>query len=258
MKNAMPVLIAALFICTGCFDVLHYVEVKDDKSVYVDYRLTVGIGNKDAGAEIKQADDSKIFSGFGNGIKKYNPEIRRISNEMETGVELICTAPEKALILPAEDSEYPLLPYKDAKGQYLFISRPKSTATDSNQDANKMIQSMFASSRYRIITGGKFTPKKAVVITNDQETPTRFEPSIYRLGPLTFVDMPLTSIMFKESAVIISATDTIDEKEVRAYFTKRNRERAEAAKKEAEEKKDPAVDDEEKPSSEESSTAKDE
>lgn len=248
MKNVRPVLISILFICTGCFDVMHYVEVKKDKSVYVDYRLTIGIGAKDAGTEIKQADDSKIFSGFGNGIKKYNPEIRRIENDMETGVELICTVPEKALMLPAEDSEYTLIPYKDAKGQYIFISRPKSAAADSNQDANKMIQSMFASSRYRIITGGTFTAKKAVVITNDRETATRFEPSIYRLGPLSFVDMPLISVMFKESAVIISDSDSIDEKEIRAYFTKRNKEREEAAKKAAKDQKDPSVDEKGNPS----------
>ncbi|HNX59925.1 MAG TPA: hypothetical protein PKK43_12565 [Spirochaetota bacterium] len=248
MKKITPVLITALFICTGCFDVMHYVEFRKDKSIYVDYRLTIGVGAKDAGAEIKQADDSRIFSGFGAGIKKYNPEIRRIENDRETGIELICTAPEKALMLPAEDSEYPLIPYKDAKGQYIFISQPKSAAADSNQDANKMIQSMFASSRYRIITGGTFTVKKAVIITNDQETATRFEPSIYKLGPLSFVDMPLISVMFKESAVIISESDTIDEKEIRAYFAKRNKEREEAAKKETENKESPPVDDENKSS----------
>ena len=247
MKALSVIYFAAILLCTGCFDVMHYIEVKNDNSVYVDYRITVAVANKDAGSEFKQADDSRIFTSFGMDVKKLNPSIRRITNEMDSGIEITCTAPEKALTRPAEDAEYTLIPYKDNKGQYIFISRPKNAGGDSNQDAERMAQSMFASSRYRIITGGKLAAKKAVIITNDRGTITRSEPSIYRLGPLTFVDMPLMTVMFKESAVIVSASDTVDEKEIRAYFAKENNERKAAADKAEKENATPTAKDEETP-----------
>lgn len=58
-----------------------------------------------------------------------------------------------------------------------------------------------------------------------------FNLSIYRLGSIYFIDIPMSLILMNESAIIVSFSKTINDANIRYYLTQLNKKREEEEKK---------------------------
>lgn len=224
MRKGCILIIMGLIALTGCFNVVHYIEVKKDKSVYVRYRLTTVLGKDEYKKEKEKEDKDEILSDMGV-VKSLNPVIKDISDEIESGFEISCTAPESAQILPIGKTKITLIPYHDKAGQYILVSYGTMSDADKINDTDKMAAAVFASARYQVILNGTFVPRKAMLVTSAKEGLVRYYPNIYTLGKMTFIDMPASMLMITDSALILSPKETVDDKEITSYFAKRTKER---------------------------------
>ncbi len=224
MKVICGLIAMGIFTLTGCFNVVHYIEVKKDKSVYVDYRLTTVYGKDEYQSKKEKESNDEIFGDMGV-VKSLNPVIKDISDDVESGFEITCTAPESAQVMPNAKAKIPLIPYHDKKGQYVLVSYGTMSEDDKTKDTDKMAAAVFASARYQVILNGAFVPRKAMLVTSGKEGLVRYYPNIYTLGKMTFIDMPGSLMLLTESALILSPRETVDDKEITSYFAKRTKER---------------------------------
>lgn len=220
------IMLCALCACTlpGCFSVVHYIEVKKDKSVYVDYRLTTVYGKDEYQSKKEKESSDDIFGDMGV-VKSLNPVFKDISDDIQSGFEITCTVPASAQVLPDAKAKIPLIPYHDKTGQYILVSYGTMSEEEKKKDTDKMAAAVFASARYQVILNGAFVPRKAMLVTSGKEGLVRYYPSMYTLGKMTFIDMPGSMLMLTESALILSPRATIDDKEITSYFAKRAKER---------------------------------
>ncbi|MEW6525329.1 MAG: hypothetical protein AB1444_01520 [Spirochaetota bacterium] len=232
MKNFNIMLLITLLFTTGCFDfdIVHYIEPKKDKSLFIKFRVTS-----------MYFKDQNNKNAFGNDVIKGNlPDDKNtkvtyqlIQDDITAGIEATITT--KPYSTMSELDKLPLIPYQDKFGQYilLFHNYQKISSSSDFFDSQKIAEGLIAASKYRLAFGNCI-PKKIVIIVN-KENQEKFYPNIYQLGNIYHIDIPMNLVLMNESAVIVSFTNTINDSEISNYLAKLMEKRKEEEKKYQEE-----------------------
>ena len=220
MKNVFGLMMFVVIPAfAGCFDVVHYIEPRKDKTVFIDYRITSVMG-KEKNKDINFDKDS-IVKDFKIESLKVKPVIKDCSTEYEAGVDISFAIPQSMMKFPSEDMKSPLIPYLDKSGQYVLIFRnDKNDKKETESD--RMAQALLMSARYRIVIGNA-KPTHVVIINNSNDGIKKFTPLIYNLGSQYNIDIPMGLVFGTESAVIISFGNVISDAEMMSFFSAINK-----------------------------------
>lgn len=229
MKKFFLIPIVSFIFTTGCFDfdIVHYIEPKKDKSVFIKFRVTSSyFKDKDN----QNISDNEIIKSNLPGDKDAKVTYQLIQNDLTSGIEITITA-KPSLTIPDESDKLPIIPYRDKYGQYVFIFHNYQKFSSSNDmfDTQAIAEGMLAASKYRLFFCNTI-PKKALIIVN-REQPERFNLSIYQVGNVYCIDIPMNLILMNESAVIVSSANTINDSEMSNYLAKLLEKRKEEEKK---------------------------
>ena len=215
-KSIAFIILAGAAAFTGCFDVVHYIEPRNDKTVFIDYRVTSVMGK---GKKEFTFDRDGTLKDLQLGSLKTKLSIKDCSGDLESGYEISGVIPESMLTFPVENVKAPLLPYKDRLGQYVLLFQDGKRGKDQS---DKMAEAILMTAKYRIVIGGA-KPKAARLISNDDK---KIRLTVYTLGTQSYIDIPLGLVFGNEGAVIISFTDSVSDAEMTAHFAKARERRA--------------------------------
>lgn len=234
MKRFYIIAIISFLFTIGCFDldIVHYVEPKKDRSLFIKFRVT-SIYFKDQ--TDKKTFNNDVIKGNLPDEKDTQVTYQWIENDLTAGVEITTTAKPHSTISATD--KFPVIPYRDKFGQYIFIYHNYQELGSSQNlfDSQKIAEGLLAASKYRLAFGNT-VPKQALIIVN-REQPEKFNLSIYQLGNIYCIDIPMNLIIMNESAVIVSCASTINDSEISNYLTKLFEKRKEEEKKHEELKK---------------------
>ena len=92
MKKIIYLLLTAIMLCTvACFDVIHYIEPRNDKTVFIQFRVITGmVNNKEFDNSFSKDDIAKLYSGV-------NFKFTQIATDFEKGFEITATIKENQL-----------------------------------------------------------------------------------------------------------------------------------------------------------------
>ena len=233
MKKFYIIPIVSCIFTTGCFDfdVVHYIEPKKDKSVFIKFRVT-SVYFKDKNNQ--NISDNEIIKSTLPGDNDAKVTYQLIQNDLTSGIEItIATKPYSTI--PDESDKLPIIPYRDKYGQYIFIfhNYQKFSSSKDMFDTQTIAEGLLAASKYRLAFGNTI-PKKALIIVNRNQ-PERFNLSIYQIGNVYFIDIPMNLLIMNESAVIVSCDTTIKDSEISNYLATLLEKRKEEEKKQQEE-----------------------
>ncbi|MGB4267691.1 MAG: hypothetical protein WBK20_00770 [Spirochaetota bacterium] len=218
MKKFKIILVITLLFTTGCFDfdILHYIEPKKDKLLFIKFRAT----------SVYFKNETKNFSSNKEELQK-NLALNRISNlnyqfienDLTAGIEMTMLAKPFESI-PAGDTIFPIIPYRDKYGQFIFIFHNYQEFRSSNDlfDSQQIAEGLLAASKYRFVFGNTI-PKKALIIVN-RAKPQKFNLSIYQIGNIYCIDIPMNLIIMNDSVVIVSCRSIINDSEIDNYLAK--------------------------------------
>jgi hypothetical protein len=234
-------LLITLLFTTGCFDfdIVHYMEPKKDKSLFIKFRIT-SMYFKDQ--TNKNAFGNEAIKGNLPDNKDAKVTYQLIQDDITAGIEAtIITKPHSTI---SNLDKLPLIPYQDKFGQYilLFHNYQKISSSSDFFDSQQIAEGLIAASKYRLAFGNCI-PKKIVIIVN-KDNQEKFYPTIYQLGNIYHIDIPMNLVLMNESAVIVSFTNTINDSEISNYLAKLMEKRKEEEKKYQEELKKNESDDE--------------
>lgn len=232
MKIFNIMLLITLLFTTGCFDfdIVHYMEPKKDKSLFIKFRIT-SMYFKDQ--TNKNAFGNEAIKGNLPDNKDAKVTYQLIQDDITAGIEAtIITKPHSTI---SNLDKLPLIPYQDKFGQYilLFHNYQKISSSSDFFDSQQIAEGLIAASKYRLAFGNCI-PKKIVIIVN-KDNQEKFYPTIYQLGNIYHIDIPMNLVLMNESAVIVSFTNTINDSEISNYLAKLMEKRKEEEKKYQEE-----------------------
>lgn len=231
IQRKIILLLSTLLFILGCFDftIVQYIEQQKDRSLIITIRASSPF--------LKEKKKSTAFdeNEFKNKIIADNITLlssRYIEDDLTGTFEYVF----KIKQLPSKiDLTKPikLLPYKDKNGQYIFFSMEtsefKQTSNNDLFNTKEIAENILAASKYRLAFSN-LTPKKALIIVNRTQT-ERFNLSIYKMGNVYCIDIPMNLMLMNETAVIVSFTNTINDSEISKYFAELREKREEEEKK---------------------------
>jgi hypothetical protein len=233
MKKFYIIAIVSFIFTTGCFDfdIVHYIEPKKDKSLFIKFRVT-SIYFKEK--ENNNLQNNEIIKSNLPDDKNSKVTYQTIQNDLTAGIEITIEAKPYSAI-PSDFDKFPIIPYKDKYGQYVLIFHNYQKFSSSNEafESQKIAEGLLAASKYRLAFGNTI-PKKALIIVNRNQ-PERFNLAIYKIGNVYCIDIPMNLILINESAVIVSCDTTIKDSEISNYFATLLEKRKEEEKKQQEE-----------------------
>ncbi len=100
-------------------------------------------------------------------------------------------------------------------------------------DEKAITEAMLAAAKYRLAFGNML-PKKALIIVNREQI-EKFNLSIYQMGNVYCIDIPMNLMFMNESAVIVSFTNTINDSEISNYLAQLRKKREQEERKYCEE-----------------------
>ena len=233
MKKFYIIAIVSFIFTTGCFDfdVVHYIEPKKDKSVFIKFRVTsIYFKEKDN----NNFQNNEIIKSNLPDDKNSKVTYQLIQNDLTSGIEItIATKPYSTI--PDESDKLPIIPYRDKYGQYIFIfhNYQKFSSSKDMFDTQMIAEGILAASKYRLFFSNTI-PKKALIIVNREQL-KKFNLSTYKIGNVYCIDIPMNLILMNESAVIVSSANTIKDSEISNYLATLLEKRKEEEKKQQEE-----------------------
>ncbi|MCX8125451.1 MAG: hypothetical protein N3F66_14985 [Spirochaetes bacterium] len=233
-------LLSALLFVLGCFDftIVQYIEQQKDKSLIITVRATSPFLKEKKKSTVINEDE------FKNKIVTTNITLlssRYIEDDLAGTYEFVFKAKQLPSKLESTLSS-PFLPYKDKNGQYIFFSlgtsELKQPSNNDLFDTKEIAETMLAAAKYRLAFGN-ITPNKALIIVNRKQI-EKFNLSIYQMGNVYCIDIPMNLMFMNESAVIVSFTNNINDSEISNYLTelRKKREQEEKKYREEQQKKD--------------------
>lgn len=220
MKKFIYLLLTAIMLCTvACFDVIHYIEPRDDKTVFIQFRVITGmINNKELDDTFTKNNITKLYQGV-------NFAFTQISTDFKKGFELTATIKENQLKYykdsATDNNLNTIIPYKDNKNQYILIYDNNEFQASRNEEelSSGLTDAVFSSINYKIIVAGSIKPKHVHLITYN-ESPKTMYLNPYKVGQQYFIEVPASLILQNLCAIIISSNNTIDDKDITAKLNK--------------------------------------
>ncbi|HPK46187.1 MAG TPA: hypothetical protein PLV62_14490, partial [Spirochaetota bacterium] len=220
MKKIIYLLLTAIMLCTvACFDVIHYIEPRNDKTVFIQFRVITGmVNNKELDDTFTKNNITKLYQGV-------NFAFTQISTDFKKGFELTATIKENQLKYykdsATDNNLNTIIPYKDNKNQYILIYDNNEFQANKKDEelSSGLTDAVFSSINYKIIVAGSLKPKHVHLITYN-ESPKTMYLNPYKVGQQYFIEVPASLILQNLCAIIISSNNTIDDKDITAKLNK--------------------------------------
>ena len=216
MKHlAYIILLPACLLFSGCFQVLHYLDLKENDTVNVIWQFNMSKslaeqdkekGKKGGGADSILDKLEKSNTELPKKLKPYvkDLKIKSISDKFLVGISISFKA-KKTTKLPKEE-RFPLLPtYNKKKNCLVFKFEPDEKAKKKDKEKgkkpnamgmDKLFESILSSARYQVILGTRYVPVKAQI--KGRKSGKKYPVTITNLGPQNMIDIPFMSISMKE------------------------------------------------------------
>ena len=216
MKKIIYLLLTAIMLCTvACFDVIHYIEPRNDKTVFIQFRVITGmVNNKEFDNSFSKNNITKLYPGV-------NFKFTQIATDFEKGFEITATIKENQLKYykdtSIDNNLNTIIPYRDNNNQYILIY--DNSEFEANENEVKLYpglsNAVFASINYKIIVPGSLNPKHVHLITYNESAKTMYL-NPYKVGQQYFIEVPASLILQNLCAIIISSNNAINDKDITA------------------------------------------
>lgn len=214
MKHSTFMLsIGIVIFFTSCFDIIHYIEPRNDKTLFIQFRLTAYMLKDD------KSQDTVFQTELKEKIKDYpksSVTCKPFSNELKGGFEFTAII-NKAYINKYPEEEFPIVPYKDKLNQYIFMYRNKenfrSYKNEYSDIASGLTDALLSSANYKMIFPHSFIPKSATLILYNG-SPQIMPLTLFKVGQQYYIDIPILAVLTNFSAIIISTGSKTNNDEI--------------------------------------------
>lgn len=233
LLTVTAVIIPIVFL-TGCFQILHFLQLNADRSIDVRWRFTISRGLQEMGkqnqSQAAESGDSgdlmtKLNSSNGDLQKRLGNRVRNLSSRVtQTDKDVVMEVSFKTneyINAPSEEM-FDLMPsYNATTKQLAYHFRPekkdeqKPAADEKPGEAGQAGQSgpgaqasgeeegnpgeqiakmIMGSARYNIVLAGEYKPTAAYVLMKNGK---KADVVIQTLGPLFYIDFPFMSYLME-------------------------------------------------------------
>jgi hypothetical protein len=219
-------LIPILFLFS-CFDIIHYLELKE-KKFHSEYRIRLSktlfsmAGTQGANPTEINLEEilKKLETLFPNG--KFTGDKKE--TEQSLTFHFKYDGEEVSIQKRKVNDVFPVVPYKDENGQYVILFYNKQNQMNQNQggmDANMMAEAILSGPLYRVILGGDLKPSSANLVQVNNKSSIE----ILKFGNQFMIEVPVSQILKGSSALVISFNEIEKLNQVQKFITELNPEK---------------------------------
>lgn len=237
--GALAVLILTPLLLTGCFDIIHYLDVHQDGTVSIRWRMSISRSFEKQGAQPTSPADTpdanmdsaareyeKQYQGFADSVKA-----NRFKNQYDMGVDVNMRMKnlEHMALAAFREDDMPIVPIYNKKSKELvfrFTQKNTSRLTgkppakpgtpeDPSAEAmesqnNKLARLFFSTATYDIYMGSGFMIDSVQI--RDMDTKETVDSEVITMGNYKLIRIPFLSAMMdhkKGYEVIIKLQDHV-------------------------------------------------